>query len=169
MIEEVVLVNENDEAIGLMEKQMAHEKGLLHRAVSVFIFNTKGEMLLQQRASTKYHSAGLWTNASCSHPKQNEQPLEAANRRLWEEMGLHCELKFLFSFKYNVLLSNQLIENEFDYVFVGTTDAEPILNKNEADDFRYITFENLKNELNIFPEKFTEWFKLCVNNVLADM
>jgi isopentenyl-diphosphate delta-isomerase len=164
----VILVNELDEPIGLMEKQLAHEKGSLHRAVSVFIFNTKGEMLLQRRASSKYHSAGLWTNAACSHPRINETSLDAAIRRLEEEMGIVCNLNYEFSFTYKALLSNNLIEHEFDYVFTGISDSVPIINKDEVDEFRYISVDALKVELASYPNLFTEWFKIVIQNILTN-
>ena len=123
--EEVILVNEADEQIGVMEKMEAHEKGLLHRAFSVFIFNDKGEMLLQQRALNKYHSGGLWTNACCSHPRPGEDTLQAAKRRLMEEMGIETSLTLKNSFTYKTAFENGLTEHEFDHIFIGTFNQEP--------------------------------------------
>mgnify|MGYP003955709837 CR=1 FL=1 len=165
MIEEVILVNTNNEVQGYMEKMEAHKKGLLHRAFSIFIFNSKGEILLQQRAKHKYHSGELWTNTCCSHPRKNESFLEAANRRLNEEMGLFCQLDEVFSFIYKADLDNGLIEHEFDFVFFGKTNALPILNIDEAMDYKYIKPEQLLLDIQNNPESFTEWLKISFNQV----
>jgi isopentenyl-diphosphate delta-isomerase len=156
--EMVILVNEQDEPIGLMEKMEAHEKGLLHRAFSVLIFNSKGEMLLQQRALSKYHSPGLWTNACCSHPRNGETILEAANRRLLEEMGMQAELGVLTHFIYKAEFDNGLTEHELDYVVKGITDNNPITNPDEVNDFRWITPVNLTEWVRNTPSDFTVWF-----------
>jgi isopentenyl-diphosphate Delta-isomerase len=156
----VILVDENDNETGVMEKMEAHEKAVLHRAVSVFIFNSKGEWLLQQRAFEKYHSGGLWTNTCCSHPFPGEKTIEAATRRLTEEMGLTSSLKEIFSFKYFAHLENGLSEHELDHVFVGFTDSEPLVNDVEAEDWRYLSTEKLELEMKAFPQNFTVWFKL---------
>ncbi len=168
MKEEVILVNELDQPIGVMEKLSAHEEGRLHRAISVFIFNTKGEMLLQKRAFVKYHCGGLWTNAACSHPRVGETVLEAANRRLMEEMGLQCNLKQAFSFMYKAELSNQLIEHEYDYVFIGICDELPVINHLEVDSYAYFEIEALKTSLLLHPEKYTPWFKIAIQEVLQN-
>jgi isopentenyl-diphosphate delta-isomerase len=164
-MEKVVLVDENDNTIGEMEKLEAHLVGALHRAFSVFGFNTKGEMLLQQRASTKYHSPNLWTNTCCSHPRINETPHQAAVRRTIEEMGLRVEPKFQFKFTYKAEFDNKLIEHELDHVFFATISDEPILNPNEAQAYRWISLDNLEQELSKNPEQFTPWFKICFNQV----
>jgi len=153
-------VDENDEILGFVPKLKAHELGLLHRAVSVLIFNTRGEWLLQKRAKNKYHSGGLWTNTSCSHPYVDEDVETAAHRRLQEEMGLKCKLKKSFRFHYKSKLENGLIEHEIDHVFIGITDELPIINSEEAEDWKYISESELSRELNKEPEKFTSWFKL---------
>ena len=154
----VILVNEQDEAIGLMEKMEAHEKGLLHRAFSVLIFNSNGEMLLQQRALSKYHSPGLWTNACCSHPRNGETILEAANRRLSEEMGMQAELAVLTHFIYKAEFDNGLTEHELDYVVKGITDVNPIINSDEVNDFRWISPIDLTKWVRNTPSDFTVWF-----------
>ncbi len=156
--EMVILVNEQDEAIGLMEKIEAHEKGLLHRAFSVLIFNSKGEMLLQQRALSKYHSPGLWTNACCSHPRNGETILDAANRRLSEEMGMQAELTVLTHFIYKAEFDNGLTEHELDYVVKGITDNNPTTNPDEVNDFRWICPPDLTKWVCNTPSDFTVWF-----------
>jgi len=154
----VILVNEQDEPIGLMEKMEAHEKGLLHRAFSVLIFNSNGEMLLQQRALSKYHSPGLWTNACCSHPRNGETILEASNRRLLEEMGMQAELTVLTHFIYKAEFDNGLTEHELDYVVKGITDNNPIINSDEVNDFRWICPSDLSQWVSNNPTDFTVWF-----------
>ena len=156
--EMVILVNEQDEAIGLMEKMEAHEKGLLHRAFSILIFNSEGEMLLQQRALSKYHSPGLWTNACCSHPRNGETILEAANRRLSEEMGMQTELSVLTHFIYKADFDNGLTEHELDYVVKGITNENPTINPDEVNAFRWICMVDLNKWVNTSPTDFTVWF-----------
>jgi isopentenyl-diphosphate delta-isomerase len=165
MIEEVILVDENDVAIGKMEKLEAHQKGVLHRAFSVFIFNTKNELLLQRRALNKYHSAGLWTNTCCSHPRPKEETLEAANRRLKEEMGMEVSLTFKTSFIYKTEFDNGLTEHEFDYVFFGNSNDNPIINKEEVDSFEWVDIDALKEKINNLPNEFTSWFKIAVEKL----
>ncbi len=167
-MEYVVLVSEDDQEIGLMEKMEAHQKGALHRAFSVFIFNSKGEMLLQKRASSKYHSPGLWTNTCCSHPRHNESTIEAANRRLKEEMGMTTDLTHAFQFIYNVKLDQGMNEHELDHVFIGTTDEPPILNPSEVEDYQYLLPKYIEEQINKHPEHFTEWFKICFKKVLKN-
>jgi len=162
MVEQVVLVDENDVATGMMPKLEAHEKGVLHRAFSVFIFNLNGDMLLQQRAFGKYHSAGLWSNACCSHPRPGEQVYDAAIRRLYEEMGIKCRIKEVFSFIYEAQLENGLTEHEFDHVFIGLSDDEPKIDSAEVAGWRYIEHDQLMAEIKDHPENYTEWFKLCL-------
>ena len=158
----VILVDELDSQLGLMEKMQAHTEGKLHRAVSVFIFNSKKELVLQKRAAGKYHSPGLWTNTCCTHPQDGEAPRTAATRRLKEEMGMACNLEKAFSFVYKAALDQQLTEYEYDHVFVGITDDVPIPEASEVNDWRYIALEALVTEMRYNPEKYTEWFKICV-------
>lgn len=169
MTEYVVLVNEQDEQLGLMEKQQAHVAGLLHRAFSVFVFNSKGELLLQQRAEDKYHSPGLWTNTCCSHPRDGETYLEAAKRRLQEEMGFECELEEKFHFIYKAKLGNALFEHELDYVFAGTYDGEININREEVDDYKWVPMDELIADMNSNPEHYTVWFKIIFKEYLAKL
>lgn len=166
MKEDVILVNERDEPQGLMEKMEAHEKGMLHRAFSVFVFNDKNQLLLQQRALTKYHSGGLWTNTCCSHPRSEESVLEAAHRRLQEEMGFDCELKKLTDFIYRAELDKGLIEHEFDHVFVGTWDGTPVLNTEEVASYTWMDVEELEADIASRPELYTVWFKIIYQQFL---
>lgn len=166
MNDHVVLVNENDIEIGLMPKLEAHQKGLLHRAFSIFIFNTDGELLLQRRAFGKYHSEGLWSNTCCSHPFPDESVSDAATRRLEEEMGIKAPLNFLYSFKYEAGLDNGLTEHELDHVFWGITDAKPILNPEEVLEYKYISEATLQEDMLANPALYTEWFKICLSDVL---
>ena len=154
----VILVDENDNEKGVAGKTEVHLKGLLHRAVSVFIINSDGDWLLQKRASNKYHSAGLWTNTCCTHPFPGESSAEAATRRLYEEMGIGCSLQEIFSFSYLENLGNGLTENEFDHVFIGVSNKIPEIDRNEVDDFRYISFDQLQNEIAGQKADFTVWF-----------
>ena len=161
----VIVVNDFDEVIGYVDKQEVHIKGLLHRAISVFVVNSKGEWLLQQRAPNKYHSQLLWSNTCCTHPYKGETILQAANRRLKEEMGIDSKLSKLFSFQYYTKLSNGLIENELDHVFWGITDSIPEINKDEVVNYRYASPELIEKEIQQEPEKFTEWFKILFQRV----
>jgi len=156
----VILVDIDDNQIGKMEKMKAHEKALLHRAFSVFIFNSKKEILMQQRALSKYHSAGLWTNTCCSHPVPNENTLHAANRRLMEEMGMKADLEYLFKFKYKAPFDNNLTEHEIDHVFIGYSDELPKINTEEVNEYKYMTTKQIKNDLKSNPNNYTEWFKI---------
>ena len=160
-MERVVLVDENDMELGIMEKMEAHQKGLLHRAFSVFIFNKNGEMLLQQRSLRKYHSGGLWSNACCSHPRQNENPLDAAQRRLKEEMGFETPLVKAFDFIYEANFTNGLSEYEFDHVFVGYYDGKIEINFEEVESYAYRSMEHLENAVKVHPEFFSEWFLIA--------
>jgi isopentenyl-diphosphate delta-isomerase len=159
--EKVILVDKNDNQVGLMPKLEAHEKGILHRAFSIFIFNSKYELLLQKRASSKYHSGGLWTNTCCSHPREGEDTLDAANRRLDEEMGIKTSLRKVYDFIYKAELDNQLTEHEFDHVFYGVSDNNPILNKDEAEDFKWVDMETLNNDIIKNEDNYTVWFKIA--------
>jgi isopentenyl-diphosphate delta-isomerase len=160
MEEQVILVDENDNQIGLMPKMEAHEKGVLHRAFSVFTFNKKGELMLQQRAVHKYHSPLLWTNTCCSHQRKGETNLEAGKRRLQEEMGFTAELKEVFSFIYKAPFDNGLTEHELDYVLVGYFDDNPNINKEEVEDYKWMLLEDVKSDIDKNPSIYTEWFKI---------
>lgn len=162
MTEYVILVNEKDEPVGTMEKMEAHQKGLLHRAFSVFIFNNNNEMLLQQRAFSKYHSAGLWTNTCCSHPRPGEELINAAKRRLIEEMGIETALTHQTSFIYKTDFDNDLTEHEFDHVFVGKYNSSPQINKDEVNDYKWINLTELRDWISKRPEDFTSWFKIVM-------
>lgn len=158
MIEEVILVDKNDNALGFMEKMEAHEKGILHRAFSVFILNDKSELLIQRRAKSKYHSAGLWTNSCCSHQRKDESSIQAGQRRLFEEMGIKASLKKLFSFIYKTSFDNGLIEHELDHVLIGFSNEKPKINNQEVDDYKWVSLELLNEDLALTPEKYTAWF-----------
>jgi len=164
-MEFVVLVDEQDNAIGTMEKQQAHVEGVLHRAFSIFIFNSDKKLLLQKRASSKYHCGGMWTNTCCSHPRETENTIDAAHRRLQEEMGMQCELKPIFSFVYKAEFENGLTEHEFDHVFFGESNQTPTLNLEEVEDFRYVGMEELQIEINENPAHFTPWFLIALDRV----
>jgi isopentenyl-diphosphate Delta-isomerase len=164
--EYVVLVDSSDRETGTMEKMEAHRKGLLHRAFSVFIFNDKGEMLLQKRAGVKYHSGGLWTNACCGHPRQGENISLAAERRLKEELGIGCQLKKLFSFIYQARLDNELSEHELDHVFIGFINEDPDPDPDEVESFQWILPHEIREKMKNDPSNFTEWFKLCFEELM---
>ena len=159
--EKVILVDENDNQVGVMPKLEAHQKGLLHRAFSVFIFNSKYELLLQKRASSKYHSGGLWTNTCCSHPREGEEILDAAKRRLIEEMGIDTSLRKVHDFIYKAELDNDLTEHEFDHVLYGIYNEDPIINKDEADDFKWIDMDSLNEDIKTNGNNYTIWFKIA--------
>ena len=159
--EKVILVDKNDNQIGFMPKLEAHQKGVLHRAFSIFIFNNKYELLLQKRASSKYHSGGLWTNTCCSHPREDEDILDAANRRLIEEMGIETILRKVYEFTYKAELDNDLTEHEFDHVFYGVYNEDPEINPDEADDFKWIDMDSLYEEIKKNGDIYTVWFKIA--------
>lgn len=163
MLEFVILVDKDDNEIGTCEKIDAHKKGLLHRAFSILIFNSAGQMLIQKRAQNKYHCPGLWSNACCSHPRPGENLLSAAIRRLNEELGIVCDLRHSDSFIYRTEFSNGLVEYELDHVFIGQSDSTPVLNKNEVEEFKWIYLEDLKTDVLDHPEKYTSWFKAILN------
>ncbi|QYA25714.1 isopentenyl-diphosphate Delta-isomerase [Gramella sp. MT6] len=158
--EKVILVNEKDEQIGLMEKIEAHEKALLHRAFSVFVFNDKNELMIQQRALSKYHSPGLWTNTCCSHQREGESNVEAGKRRLQEEMGFSTELKDTISFIYKAPFDNGLTEHEFDHILVGNFEGVPALNPDEVAAWKWVSLDDLKVDMKKNPHIYTEWFKI---------
>jgi isopentenyl-diphosphate Delta-isomerase len=164
-IEEVILVDENDREKGVMEKIDAHRRGLLHRAFSVFVVNESGQLLLQKRASGKYHSANLWTNTCCSHPRPGEDTEKAASRRLREEMGIECRLFNIFSFIYRADLENGLTEHEFDHVLIGTGDDLPVPDPDEVSEYKYVDFSFLDADLNKNADKYTIWFRIAYPRV----
>ena len=158
--ENVILVNEKDEQIGLMPKMEAHEKALLHRAFSVFVFNKKNELMLQQRASHKYHSPLLWTNTCCSHQREGETNIEAGKRRLQEEMGFETELEDTISFIYKAPFDNGLTEHEFDHILVGNFEDGPNINLDEVAAWKWMPLEEVKEDMIHHPALYTEWFKI---------
>jgi isopentenyl-diphosphate delta-isomerase len=165
-MEQVILVNEQDEEVGSMEKMEAHYQGTLHRAFSIFIFNDRGEMLLQQRALNKYHSGGLWTNACCSHPRPGEDIVGAANRRLQEEMGFSTPLRKIFDFRYNASFDNGLTEHEFDHVFVGNFNGKIQPNPSEVHDYCFKTIGEIDANIASNANKYTAWFCIAFPKVL---
>jgi isopentenyl-diphosphate delta-isomerase len=162
--EQVILVDAQDNEIGRMEKQEAHEKGCLHRAFSVFVYNSVGDLLLQRRALHKYHSGGLWTNTCCSHPRPGEANHAAAKRRLKEEMGFECTLMKAFTFLYHQEVG-ELTEHELDHVFIGSFDGVPVIDPEEVAEWRFVSIEDLQHEMASNPENFTVWFRLCLDRV----
>ncbi|WP_432709435.1 isopentenyl-diphosphate Delta-isomerase [Pedobacter sp.] len=162
----VILVDERDNQVGTMGKLEAHLTGSLHRAFSVFIFNNQHELLLQQRAFAKYHSGGLWTNTCCSHPKPGETLSAAANRRLQEEMGMKSELVYGFPFTYEAAFTNDLIEHEYDHVFFGYSDILPVPNPEEVASYKYLSLTALEQELNVKPEAYSAWLKICFKKMV---
>ena len=163
---EVILVDEQDNKIGVAEKLHAHQKGLLHRAFSIFVFNDKGELLMQRRAKEKYHSGGLWTNTCCSHPAPNEKTMDAAHRRLQEEMGFDCPLTEVGALTYRTEFENGLTEHEYDYLYLGTCNEDPILNPEEADGFKWANPEWILLNMKEQPNRYTYWFKLALPEIL---
>lgn len=165
-MENVILVDKNDQSLGLMEKMEAHVKGELHRAFSVFIFNNDGEMMLQQRALTKYHSPGLWTNTCCSHPRDGEKTKDAAHRRMVEEMGFDCEIEEVFTFIYKSDVGQGLIEHEFDHVFIGRYNDKPQINPEEVNDWKFISIDDLRIDIEKSPDRYTVWFRIAFDEIL---
>ncbi len=163
-MEQVILVDQNDVETGLMEKMEAHRRGVLHRAFSVLIYNSKGDMLLQKRAKSKYHSGGLWTNACCSHPQPGEQIEKAVNRKLKQEMGIDLNPSFAYKFTYHAPLDNNLTEHEIDHVFVGRFDGEPNINHEEVEEWKFAEMEKIKMDAALNPEKYTAWFRMLLNH-----
>jgi isopentenyl-diphosphate delta-isomerase len=160
MEENVILVDVLDNQLGLMPKMEAHEKAVLHRAFSVFIFNDKGELMLQQRAAHKYHSPLLWTNTCCSHQRDGESNIEAGKRRLIEEMGFKTNLKEVFSFVYKAPFDNGLTEHELDHVMIGTFNGSPTINPDEVASYKWMTLEAVKKDIELQPNIYTAWFKI---------
>ncbi|WP_430883448.1 isopentenyl-diphosphate Delta-isomerase [Fusibacter sp. JL216-2] len=169
-MEYVILVDENDKATGQMEKMEAHHKGVLHRAFSVFLHDGNGNVLLQRRALSKYHSGGLWTNACCSHPRQGESVEKAAHRRLMEELGVDCPVKEVSTFLYRAELDKGMIEHEFDHVLTGVIDPDDFpFNPEEVDSVDWMAFDNLVEDIEKNPSKYTVWFQIIMKNVNREM
>ena len=168
-MELVVLVDTEDQEVGVMEKIEAHERGELHRAFSVFLFNHEGQMLLQQRAFTKYHSGGLWTNACCSHPRPGEVVESAAKRRLQEELGISAEIDYRFNFLYKSDYENGLSEHEYDHVYFGSFSGPLTPNEEEVHAYKYVSIKDLENWVKAKPEDFTTWFRICLPKVLEHL
>jgi isopentenyl-diphosphate delta-isomerase len=169
MTENVVLVDPEDRPLGTMEKMEAHRQGVLHRAFSVFVFNSKGDLLLHRRALDKYHSGGLWTNTCCSHPRPEETVVEAAQRRLVEEMGMRCQLEPKFSFVYRADLDHGMIEHELDHVLVGYSDVPPEPNPEEVCETRYMPVREVEADIAAHPDRYTAWFKICFPEVVSTL
>jgi isopentenyl-diphosphate Delta-isomerase len=163
-MENVILVDERDNMVGTMEKMEAHRKGVLHRAFSILIFNSKGELLLQKRSKEKYHSGGLWTNACCSHPTLEESIRDTARKRLLHEMGIDLQPEFAYKFIYETKLDKNLIEHELDHVFTGIFDGDPSINKQEVEDWRFMSIESIQADIKAHPEIYTAWFKLIMSH-----
>jgi isopentenyl-diphosphate Delta-isomerase len=165
--ERIILVDDHDRQLGVMEKLEAHERGALHRAFSVFLYTSDGRVVLQRRARGKYHSGGLWTNACCGHPRPGEEVREAAQRRLFEEMGIRCELQFRFEFQYRAALDNGLVEHEIDHVFTGVFDGTPVIDPDEVESWSALSMEELRERVRREPDTFTAWFPLVLSRVCA--
>ena len=165
----LILVDENDRPCGVMPKLQAHEQGALHRAFSVFIFNSNGDLLLQKRADSKYHSPGLWTNTCCSHPAPGQATLEAARRRLFAEMGIGAELTYVLKFRYKSTFANRLTEHEIDHIFIGTSDEKPAINPEEVSGFTYMPVAAIVEDMTLFPEKYTSWFRIIWERFLPEV
>ncbi len=169
MSEQLILVDHNDKEIGSLEKLKVHQTGVLHRAFSVFIFNSKGELLIQQRAEEKYHSPGVWSNTCCGHPNVNEQTADAALRRLNEEMGMQCRLTFQFKFTYCAAFDNGLTEHEIDHVYYGISNHEPVRNPREVKAWKYISLADLQADMLKNPEKFSAWLNICLPQIVNSL
>ena len=156
----VILVDENDRQVGLMPKMEAHEKALLHRAFSVFVFNDQNQLMIQRRAAHKYHSPGLWTNTCCSHQREGETNIEAGKRRLMEEMGFTTSLTENISFIYKAPFDNGLTEHEYDYILLGDYNDEPNINPDEVSEWKWMSLEDIEKDMKVHPEQYTEWFKI---------
>ncbi|MDG2372522.1 MAG: isopentenyl-diphosphate Delta-isomerase [Flavobacteriaceae bacterium] len=164
--EEVILVDSQDQILGTMPKMEAHEKGVLHRAFSIFILNSKRKILLQKRAKNKYHSSGLWTNTCCSHQRINETSISAGNRRLKEEMGIDTNLEEIFTFKYKATFANGLTEHELDHILIGFTEKKPIINTDEVSDWKWENIDFIHQDLSNNPNKYTIWFKIIFDEFI---
>lgn len=164
MREEVILVDERDNPIGTMEKLEAHKRGILHRAFSILLFNSQGELLLQKRARSKYHSGGLWTNTCCSHPRPHESMENAAIRKLKQEMGIEVNPVFAYKFIYKTLLDHGLIEYEYDHVLIGTFNGTPAVNAEEVEDWKFADIKSVRDDIATNPENYTYWFRMIINH-----
>ncbi|SUY46897.1 isopentenyl-diphosphate delta-isomerase [Clostridium putrefaciens] len=164
--EMILLVDQDDKEIGYGEKAEVHKKGIFHRAFSIFIFNSKGELLLQKREKNKYHSPSLWTNTCCSHQRMGENLNEATHRRLKEEMGFDAELEEIFKFSYNIEFNENLHENEYDHVFIGKHNGEVTINPKEVEEFKWVDLKELNKDIKEFPKRYTYWFKLSIGKVI---
>lgn len=167
-MEQVILVDKDDNAVGTMEKMEAHRKGVLHRAFSILLFDDAGRMLIQKRAHDKYHSRSLWTNACCSHPLPGETLEEATRRRLRQELGIDVQTEHRYSFIYRAELDGDLIEHELDHVFVGAFNGTPVINEEEVSDWKFVDVAWLKEDIALHPEAYTEWFKLIIGHPQLD-
>lgn len=166
-MEQVILVDHDDRELGLMEKLKAHQNGgTLHRAFSIFIFNKKGETMLQQRAEVKYHGGGLWSNTVCSHPRKGETPVQAAHRRLGEELGFDCEMREVFAFEYEAEMDKGLTEHEYDHVIFGRYDGVPKPNPKEVQDWKWMSLDALKTDLENNPNHYTPWVKISIEDII---
>jgi len=168
-MEKIILVDKKDRKVGTGEKLEIHKSGKLHRAFSIFIFNRKGELLLQKRAKGKYHSGGLWSNTCCSHPRAGEELGEAVHRRLKEEMGFDCPVKEAFSFIYKVKFGNGLYEHELDHVFIGSYDGEPKPDPEEAEEWKWVSLKELKKDIQKNPGNYTCWLRVSLDRVISHM
>ena len=165
MPDDIILVDENDNEIGTGEKLAVHKAGLLHRCFSIFVFNSKGQLLLQKRARGKYHSGGLWTNTTCSHPRPGESDKAGAERRLQQEMGMKVDLQEKFKFIYRAELDNGITEHELDHVFFGVSDSDPDPDPDEAEDWKWVDMDWLAQNISDHPERYSVWLKICFNRV----
>jgi isopentenyl-diphosphate delta-isomerase len=163
-MEHVILVDEHDTALGTMEKMEAHRQGALHRAFSILLFNSRGEVLLQKRASNKYHSGGLWTNTCCSHPQADETMEEATRRRLRQEMGIDLQTEFAYKFIYKTPLGSDLTEHELDHVYIGTFDGIPKINQEEVEEWKFMDLPSLRADMKKNPDQYTYWFRLILHH-----
>lgn len=167
MTDEVILVDEHDNPIGTAEKMQAHRSGKLHRAFSIFVFNSQGQLLIQQRAVAKYHSGGLWSNTCCSHPRPGESTEVAAHRRLKQEMGFDCPLRQVHHFIYRASFPNGLTEHEYDHILVGNFDAAPAIDRTEVEDWKWVDIRSLKADMEADNGKYTRWFCVALDEVIA--
>lgn len=166
-MEQVILVDHQDNEIGLEEKIKAHENGAkLHRAFSIFVFNEKGQTMLQQRAAEKYHGGGLWSNTVCSHQRKGESTIDAAHRRLREEMGFDCDMREAFAFEYQAPMDHGLTEHEYDHVVLGTYEGEPRPNPEEVQDWKWMDLDELKQDMKRNPSVYTPWAKMVIERVI---
>jgi len=164
-MDEIILVDEKDNQIGTAEKLAAHKEGRLHRCFSIFVFDKEGRLMLQKRASGKYHCGGLWTNTCCSHPRPGGKITEEVHKRLKEEMGFDCELKEIFTFIYKTEFENGLTEHEYDHVFIGKFDGEPVLNLEEASEWKWISMAELEKDIEGNPDNYTYWLKIAIKKI----